>query len=134
MLPTKLCKEEGCKMKAWSGGLCKSHIPRKALKNSTSFVKKSPVIRQKSELRQLFLHIWRKRQHKSEVSGSYLGKEPLSTYFHHILPKEKYPQACMDEENIILLTLEEHTNVESDIYKYEIINEKRKQLKTKYNL
>jgi hypothetical protein len=58
----------------------------------------------------------------------------MSTYFHHILPKEKYSEACFDEENIILLTLDEHSNVENDIYKYEIINEKRKQLKTKYKL
>lgn len=102
--------------------------------NLTSFVKKEAAIRQTSELRELFLHIWKKKPHKSEISGTYLGKEPFSTYFHHILPKEKFPQACMDEENIILLTLEEHSNVENDIYKYEIVNEKRKQLKTKYNL
>jgi hypothetical protein len=134
MLPTKLCKEVGCKMKAWSGGLCKNHIPRKALSNSTSFVKKEEAIRQTSELRNLFLQIWKKRPHKSEISGTYLGKQPLSIYFHHILPKEKYPQASLDEDNIILLSLDEHTNVENDIYKYEIINKKREQLKTKYNL
>ena len=134
MLPTKLCKEVGCKMKAWSGGVCKNHIPKKALSNSTSFVKKEESIRQTSELRNLFLQIWKKRPHKSEISGTYLGKHPLSIYFHHILPKEKYPQASLDEDNIILLSLDEHTNVENDIYKYEIINKKREQLKIKYNL
>ena len=85
-------------------------------------------------MRNLFLQIWKKRPHKSEISGTYLGKQPLSIYFHHILPKEKYPQASLDEDNIILLSLDEHTNVENDIYKYEIINKKREQLKTKYNL
>ena len=68
--------------------------------------------------REMFLGIWKKKPHKSEVSGTYLGSEAMSTYFHHILAKEKYPEACLDEENIILLTLEEHSNVENDMYRY----------------
>ena len=83
-------------------------------------------------MREFFLHIWKKKPHKSEVSGTYLGKEPMSTYFHHILPKEKYPKACLDEENIILLTLEEHSNVENDMYRYEEVNNRRNLLKLKY--
>ena len=83
-------------------------------------------------MREFFLHIWKKKPHKSEVSGTYLGKEPMSTYFHHILPKEKYPEACLDEENIILLTLEEHSNVENDMYRYEEVNKRRNLLKLKY--
>ena len=82
--------------------------------------------------REMFLEIWKKRKHHSEVSGVYLGKEPMSTYFHHILPKEKYPDACLDEENIILLTLEEHSNVENDMYRYEEVNKRRNYLLTKY--
>jgi hypothetical protein len=82
--------------------------------------------------REFFLSIWKKKAHKSEVSGLYLGSEPMSTYFHHILPKEKYPEACLDEENIILLTLEEHSNVENDMYKYEEVNKRRNHLKLKY--
>jgi len=53
-------------------------------------------------------------------------------FFHHILPKEKYPEAAYDEENIILLTLEEHDNVERDMYKYEEVNKRRDLLKLKY--
>lgn len=82
--------------------------------------------------REMFLNIWKKRPHESEVSGEYLGHEPMSTYFHHILAKEKYPEACLDEENIILLTLEEHSNVENDMYKYEEVNDRRKHLLKKY--
>jgi len=84
--------------------------------------------------REFFLSIWKKRPHRSEVSDTYLGQEALSTYFHHILPKEKYPEACLDKENIILLTLEEHSNVENDMYRYEEVNKKREQLLKKYNL
>lgn len=130
----KKCKTCG---KNSEGEYCFQHKPRTPLKQSgikpslsAKTVDNDGYILQ----RKLFLSIWKKRKHYSEVSGDYLGKEALSTYFHHILPKEKYPQACLDEENIILLTLEEHTNVESDMYKYELINKKREQLKTKYNL
>lgn len=84
------------------------------------------------KMRNFFMDIWKKRPHKSEVSGTYLGKEPMSTYFHHILAKEKYPEACLDEENIILLTLEEHSNVENDMYRYEEVNNRRNQLNLKY--
>ena len=85
-------------------------------------------------MQQFFLQIWRKRLHYSQVSMDYLGKEPLSVFFHHILPKEKYPQASLDEENIILLTLDEHTNVESDMYRYEEVNKRREKLKQKYEI
>lgn len=79
-----------------------------------------------------FLDIWRKRKHFSEISGKWLGYEPLTTFFHHILPKSKYPQAEFDEENIILLTFEEHQKVEQDTFFYEEVNKRREQLKIKY--
>ena len=84
------------------------------------------------EMREFFLSIWKKRPHRSEVSGVYLGSEAMSTYFHHILPKEKYPEACLDEENIVVLSLEEHSNVENDMYRYEEVNKRRNQLNLKY--
>lgn len=80
----------------------------------------------------LFKDIWDKRKHQSEISGTYLGKEPLSIYFHHILPKNKYPDAKHDEENIILMTAEEHDNVEIDMYRYEEVNNRREKLIEKY--
>jgi hypothetical protein len=96
--------------------------------------KSEEVNRNISDRNEFFLQIWKKRPHESEVSGEYLGKEPLTIFFHHILPKEKYPEACFDEENIILLTLDEHTNVESNMYKYDIVNTKRQFLLSKYQL
>lgn len=116
---------------------CFQHKPRKELAQS----RLKPTLTPKKGVsdgyiiqRDFFLSIWKKRPHKSEMSGDYLGSEAMSTYFHHILPKEKYPEACLDEENIILLTLEEHSNVENDMYKYEEINDKRIYLKEKYNI
>jgi hypothetical protein len=120
---------------------CFAHKSRKPLPSGRGLTsRKSSLLPQKLdkspskflEMREFFLSIWKKRLHRSEVSGVYLGKEAMSTYFHHILPKEKYPEACLDEENIILLTLEEHSNVENDMYKYEEVNNRRNQLKLKY--
>ena len=112
---------------------CFLHKPRKLMTAVKSLVNKrktsdgSPKV-----LHELFMNIWKKRKHYSEVSGTYLGKEALSIYFHHILPKNKYPEFCLDEENIILLTLEEHENVEWNMYRYEEINKRRDKLKLKY--
>ena len=119
---------------------CFQHKPRKPLpKTSSRFAKKldksvksDKEIRQISEMKEFFLQIWSKRLHHSEVSGKWLSNEPLTVFFHHILSKEKYPQASLDEENIVLLTLEEHEQVELDMYRYEEINEQRKYLLNKY--
>lgn len=89
---------------------------------------------EREKMLKFFLSIWEKRPHKSEISGKYLGKEPSSMFFHHILPKNKHPEAKLDEENIIILSLDEHENVEVDMYKYEEINKRREQLKIKYNI
>jgi hypothetical protein len=116
------------------GDYCFQHKPKKALANTKGFNKtrRSNDDANIMRMQEFFLDIWKKRSHNSEVSGVYLGSEPMSTYFHHILPKEKHPNAKYDEQNIILLTLDEHTNVESDMYKYEEVNIRREQLKEKY--
>ena len=127
------CKTCG---KNCEGEYCFRHKPRKQIstQNLTKNVKREESIRKIFEMRDFFLQLWKKRPHKSEVSGDYLGSEPLHVFFHHILPKEKYPEAGLDEENIILLTIDEHSNVESDIYRYEEVNKRREQLKHKYNV
>ena len=81
---------------------------------------------------EFFFEIWKERPHKSEISGDKIYGVILTIYFHHILPKSKYPQAEFDKENIILITFEEHQKVEQDIYKYEEINKRRIKLLEKY--
>jgi hypothetical protein len=138
----KLCNVEGCNNPIWSKGACKNHAPKKPLAktgNLSVYMSKEGAEQfdkalKATLMREFFLDIWSKKPHKSEISGKQLGREPLSIYFHHILPKEKYPQASLDEENIIILTLDEHTNVENDIYRYEEINKRREYLKRKYSL
>lgn len=86
----------------------------------------------KAMMLSVFMDIWYERKHNSEVSGRWLGKEPLMIFFHHILPKSKYPEAALDKENIILLTFEEHQKVENDPSFFEEVNKRREQLKLKY--
>lgn len=81
---------------------------------------------------EVFLRIWKKRKHRSEISGEYLGNEPLTVFFHHILEKDKYGDAKFDEENIILVTWPEHDKAEIDSEFYPEINKRREQLKQKY--
>ena len=124
---------------------CFHHKPRKQLMSKGKPMRKvrlgilseeliDECKKELAEMQEFFLHIWKKRPHKSEISGTYLGSEALSTYFHHILPKSKYPEACLDEENIILLTWEEHDQVEMDPTRYEEVNKRREQLKQKYEI
>jgi hypothetical protein len=134
----KQCDVEGCNNRVWSKGMCKNHIPKKPISKITNSVKtqQNKIDKKVNTIatHNFFLEIWKERKHCSEVSGTYLGNEAMSTYFHHVLPKSKYPEACLDKENIILLTLDEHTDVENDMYRYEKINERRNQLNLKYNL
>jgi len=84
------------------------------------------------QMKEFFELCWKNKPHYSEVSGKFLGNKCSSLYQHHILAKSKYPEACLDEENIVFLTPDEHASVELDMYKYEYVNEKRKKLLVKY--
>ena len=131
------CNIEGCMNNVWSKGLCAKHSPKKPFKPSKKTLSYKPKNYEANydaalKMKNFFMDIWNKKKHYSEVSGDYLGSEALSTYFHHILPKSKYPEAALDEENIILLTLLEHEQVEMDIYRYEEVNQRRIKLLEKY--
>lgn len=129
-----LCKTCG---KKCDGEYCFQHKPRKPLLAKKGFKVKIPEkhpITQINPMKEMFLRIWKTRPRKSEVSGDYLVGGVSTAFFHHILPKEKYPQAALDEENIILLTLDEHSNVENNMYRYEEVNKRREYLKKKYEI
>jgi hypothetical protein len=131
-MPRQTCKVCGVNS---NGEYCFRHNKRKPLvaKNPTNDQKRL-IMEEISSMRKLFVQIWKMRPHKSEVSNDNLGKEPLTVFFHHILPKSKYPDAAFDEENIILLTLDEHTNVENNMHRYDEVNTRRDALKLKYEI
>lgn len=68
-------------------------------------------------MRDLFWKIWQERDHYSFVSGTFLGHEPLSYFFSHILSRGAHPEAASDPENIVFMTLREHTLWEFERHK-----------------
>lgn len=60
--------------------------------------------------REMFLAIWKKRPHRCENCDAYLGSEPLSYMFDHVLEKSKYPDLRYEEENICMLCLDCHSD------------------------
>ena len=81
----------------------------------------------------LYEEFWEKKPRVSDISGSFLGNTFSTVHYHHILPKNKYPELTFKEDNIIILTWDEHQNVESSMYKYEEINKRREKLLKEYN-
>ena len=55
-----------------------------------------------------FKELWTRRRHNCENCGKWLGNEPLSYMFDHVLEKSKYPELTLEEENIMFLCLECH--------------------------
>jgi len=117
---------------------CFQHKPRKPLKKSKLIGKFKPVtpeiVENINQMHEFFLSIWKKKTHRSEISGEKLPSPVNSLYFHHIIPWRKVEEATYDEENIILLLPSEHGNVENNKFRYEEINKRRKILEKKYNL
>jgi 5-methylcytosine-specific restriction endonuclease McrA len=93
---------------------CFAHKPRKPLaktKMSSKVVKKLDNHRNISDMNAFFLQIWNKKnKHECENCGKWLGKEPLSYMFDHLLEKSKYPELKYEEDNIMLVCLECHDN------------------------
>lgn len=60
-----------------------------------------------------YADIWAASPHRCQCGcGVNLGKEALTTMFHHVLPKSTYPQFRHTPENIMILHPNCHTSVE----------------------
>lgn len=112
------CKVCGAKAKS---DLCFRHKPRKAIpKKITKWGLTFNNMRQfgtiqtsstgKVEMRNFFLEIWNNRPHRCENCREWLGNEPLSYMFDHLLEKSKYPDLRFEKDNIMLVCLECHDN------------------------
>jgi 5-methylcytosine-specific restriction endonuclease McrA len=73
--------------------------------------------KQKQNDTAFYLSIWHTREHKCEQCGRYLGSEPLTIYFHHILAKSKYKQYRHSSWNIALVCGDCHSQCETNIDK-----------------
>ena len=85
-----------------------------------TFFKKTPKKKSNAEvdkMREFFMSIWKKRHHYCFICGVSLGTEPRSYHFHHVIGKRHQcdynVDISYDENNIILVCLDCHTNVEN---------------------
>lgn len=134
----KTCNHEGCNYKQFGGGFCKRHgylRPKKASKGIRNKSTSNGILRkvrkkgirkisprqtiknqQKAELRrrdrELWEEIWSEREHICYSCNCYLGEEPLTLFFDHILEKgtERYAHLRYVKDNICLLCWDCHTN------------------------
>lgn len=98
---------------------------RKSFKNKAKPILRAPKKKKKREStgeRALFVRIWNKRPQKSEISGEPLKPidHPLwINQFAHILAKGEgqYPHYRLLEENIMLMTPDEHFKQTNQIHK-----------------
>lgn len=101
--------------KIWSKSLCKicflnanppKKIQYKSAKQKLKDVDKREYINKQFKM---FFDIWSKKRHYCESCGLWLGNEPLSIFFDHLLEKSKYPEFALMENNIYLCCGECHT-------------------------
>jgi len=130
------CEKEYCFKHSRKKPLKTSSLKKKSNRDiiTNSGVPNGEGIYNNIKMKDFFLEVWNTLPHICIVTGEKIYGECKSIYLHHILPKKKFPQAQYDPENIAILLPDIHGNVENDIYRYEIINEKRELLLTKYNL
>lgn len=93
-------------------------LRRTALKKkSIEAIAKDIVNNEKTKEQMFFFEdIWNKLPSYKRLcyeTNAWLGKEPLSTMFHHVLPKELYPQFRLSRWNIILVLPSVHNEYEN---------------------
>lgn len=80
-------------------------------------VKKKAQGKEEKELiaadKEFYAEIWLASPHVCENCNKKLGKEPLTLFFHHLLPKKPYPEFRHTPENIMILCPDCHTQAET---------------------
>lgn len=104
----KNCKNCKTEQFIWKAGLCKScssilNPPKKiSYKSAKQKIKDIEKKEYTSKQFSMFYDIWAKRRHYCESCNLWLGDEPLSIFFDHLLEKSKFPEFALSEENIFL--------------------------------
>jgi len=100
----------------WKNGECKScslisNLPKKIAKYSPKGLenKGEKAIRDKKRIEWYITDIWNKRPHYCESCGKWLGNEPLTLFFDHLIEKSSHPELEFEVENIILICSDEHS-------------------------
>lgn len=97
--------------------------PKHTLESRGIFVRKEEtfddVLQKNAEMHDdyFYAELWDDREHKCFETNVMLPHVPLNMFFHHILPKAKYPQYRHEKWNIVLLHPDVHSQVETFIDK-----------------
>lgn len=149
----KTCIYEGCIHSQFGGKYCKYHqwcrtdlkkpknkTNRKAIKKVSA--KKAKQNREDAKVTKkdhiIYREIWEERQHIDFETEEFIpGAEPLTLYFHHVLPKRAkkdggYPEFRHCKWNIILVSWETHQKAENNIDLVPKIKEYRDELLKTY--
>ena len=87
----------------------------------------------------MFAQIWEDREHVSEISERPLGDEANVWFFAHILPKGAYGRFRLREDNIVLMTQDEHYMFDHQTHKakedprFDGVFKKAEELKREYH-
>lgn len=136
----KQCLYDLCNRNQFGGKYCSYHqwcrtdkkkkcLPTdKATVKRTAIKKRSPkkIIQDREEARLtkldhiMYQEIWEERPHIDYETHKPIWGEPLTIYFHHVLPKRAkkdggYPEFRHCKWNIVILAWDTHTNAENDL-------------------
>lgn len=140
----KTCKyvdksDKCCTRPVFGGNFCSWHQfartdkkPKATKKVSTRQKKKLAAKAVVSAQDRLFwVEIWDERPHVDFETGAFLGNEPLTLFFHHVLAKRPtaFPQYRFCKWNIILVSWETHSKAEGDLDNVPKIKEYTEKLK-----
>lgn len=127
----KTCKHKGCKYNQFGGGFCRNHQWLRTDKKQKPKSKRTPIRKRSIKQTKLlgerkllqtkdwefYLEIWDERDHVCFETDMYLGDEPQTLFFHHVLEKgiRRYKQYRHCKWNIILISWQVHDQVGMDI-------------------
>jgi len=78
--------------------------------------------------KEFYADIWNASPHVCYECGKKLGKEPLTLFFHHLLPKSHYPEFRHTPENIAILCPDDHQQAETDLDKVPRVKARREEV------
>jgi 5-methylcytosine-specific restriction endonuclease McrA len=89
-------------------------IPKISAKKKKQLVEEKKTAAMDKEF---YLEIWSSSPHACEECGRKLGKEPLTIFFHHLIPKSSHPEFRHTHENVMILCPDHHAQAETDLDK-----------------
>jgi 5-methylcytosine-specific restriction endonuclease McrA len=84
-----------------------------------------------SKMKEFFLQCWKEKSHYCEECNKFLGNEPKTYMFDHLLEKSKYPELAFEKNNIMITCLECHDK-KTRGFLTNLVSEKIKNLKNYY--